>query len=153
MEQQPNGVWLRDGNLIYMLEGTGEFRKGLEIQRNKFEVVVPLSFGSPRKPAEELTEKILGFLRADSAEPSGAELFIAAKAAQQKFKTWLTTTFPIGTTVEFPFSGSRRTGEVTGVGFDRADDPMVIIRYKTFTCRVNPLTESIKVLAAATPQA
>lgn len=84
----------------------------------------------------------------------GREIFEASQAAQEAFQTWLDTTYPNETLVEFAYYGtSRREGRVAGRGFDRADEPYIYVLHAKGSTRVNPLTDPVKVLPAATPQA
>ena len=64
--QEPMGVWLRDGDLIYMLEGTRKYIRGEEVLRNKF--TVRISPCHETSPAEEeaLRDKIFNFLQQNS---------------------------------------------------------------------------------------
>jgi hypothetical protein len=85
-------------------------------------------------------------------QQTGTELFAAAQAAQQAFKDWLAASFPIGAKVEFPFYGTPKEGEVAGYGYDRANDPYIYILHAKGSLRINPITNSVKILASITPQ-
>ena len=62
-------TWLRDGNLIYMLEGTGQFRKGEETVQNYLTIDVRAcgqSKTSGQTERDELTDRIHTFLSGDN---------------------------------------------------------------------------------------
>lgn len=67
-QDQPTGVWLRDGNLIYMLTGSGIYKKGVELPINKHSIRIAHTAGTTVAEVDALAEKIYTFLVNDAKE-------------------------------------------------------------------------------------
>jgi hypothetical protein len=140
-------VWLRDGDLVYMLEGTGHYRKGKEQLRNKCSLRAEAFPGAAPEVRVALAEKVLNLLQRDSATPTGAELFAALHEAQLRLMGWVETTYPIGAVVEFSsYTALPLKGEVCAYGFSLNGDPGVKIKSAHDYHLINPFTTSINVL-------
>jgi hypothetical protein len=134
------GVWLRDGSLLYILEETGKYTKGVPQLRNQ--MTVRVDAGRPgdgqQAEVEALIEKIHAFLVAD------------AKAEAQKATTiWMENTYPRRTEVEFLDAEGLQRGVVHGHSISFHGDPLLVIAIPREIARVNPVTTAVKVISPA----
>lgn len=147
-EEPKPGEWLRDGNLIYMLEETGQYRKGVETLRNRFTVQVVSEMHQPKAEADALVERVHTLLQ-DDQKQSGADLMVKANAARDAFKEWVESTYPIGAEVEFkPYASLRNQsrGRVNAANLDRDGLPVVTVYSNITSYRINPIENPITVL-------
>jgi hypothetical protein len=149
MDEQ-TGVWLRDGNTLYLLESCG-FRRGKEQFQNKVWVNVYTS-AAHAKEIDETATKVHAFLKRENGEATGAELQEQVKAARAAFEKWVQVHYPIGSPADFePFPGSvMMHGEIVASGLDRYGKPEVTVEVKGRTNKhqfpVNPIAEVIKIV-------
>ena len=68
-EREDNeGAWLREGDLLYTLQPAGFFRKGVEVQENRFEVRVRAHRGVSQERVAALTTVLHDFLNSQDLE-------------------------------------------------------------------------------------
>jgi hypothetical protein len=146
-QDQPTGVWLRDGNLIYMLEETGQYRKGVETLRNRATVQVVSDMHMPKAEVDALVERVHTLLVED-AKQSGADLMAKANAAREAFEAWVEKAYPVDAEVEFkPYPNiSPKKGKILSSGVSDHGTPVVQVYYKGGYYRVDPFVNPITIL-------